>query len=166
MGVERQRLDGILERALAELRAGADEAAVRAHLEDAIRACSALARDREDHTEYVLACRSRGMTLATIAAEIGLSSERVRAIAEVGRRLRERAALEAAEGPIAADSSVDRLDLPVHARNALHFAGIKTIGALAKLTDRDLLGLRNFGRASIRAVRRELERVGIRDRCK
>jgi hypothetical protein len=161
MGVKRARLERILEEALGAVRAGEAEARVRAVLEDAIRACSTLARDRVDHTDYVLACRSRGMTLAAIGAELGISGERVRLIADVGRRRRERDALAAAEGPITGSSSVDRLDLPPTTAGLLYREGIETIGALARLTDRELCRKPGMGRAGVRTVRRELERVGM-----
>jgi hypothetical protein len=162
MGVERKRLEQVLERALAEVRAETRSGVLRALLDDAVRVCAALEHERDDHTEYVLACRSRGMTLRAIAAELGLSAERVRAIAEVGRRRNARAAEHAAEGPITNASEVDRLDLPTRLLTVLMHRDIRTVGDLASKTELELRRLPHFGRASERAVHRELERLGFR----
>jgi DNA-directed RNA polymerase subunit alpha len=49
------------------------------------------------------------------------------------------------------------LDLSVRASNCLDAASVKTIGDLVKLGESDLLRLRNFGKTSLKEVKKKLE---------
>lgn len=57
--------------------------------------------------------------------------------------------------------NVDDLDLTVRARNCLESAVIATVGELVTRTEQDLLGVRSFGRTSLREVKRRLEELGL-----
>jgi len=52
--------------------------------------------------------------------------------------------------------SVDELDLSVRAAECLNRAGIETIGELVQKTEKNLLGIRSFGRTSLREIKRKL----------
>ncbi len=56
---------------------------------------------------------------------------------------------------------VSDLDLTVRSSNCLEAANITTVGELASLDERGLLGLRSFGRTSLREVKRKLEDIGL-----
>ena len=55
---------------------------------------------------------------------------------------------------------LERLDLPVRAHNALKRRGVKTVGELLRLSDQDLLELKNFRVKSLKDVRRSLSLHG------
>ena len=57
--------------------------------------------------------------------------------------------------------NVDDLELTVRARNCLDSAVISTVGELVTRTEQDLLGVRSFGRTSLREVKRRLEELGL-----
>jgi DNA-directed RNA polymerase subunit alpha len=59
------------------------------------------------------------------------------------------------------------LELSVRSDNCLSFAGVETIGKLVTLTEagtpaqKGLLGIRSFGRTSLREVKRKLDNLGL-----
>ncbi|HMN95639.1 MAG TPA: DNA-directed RNA polymerase subunit alpha [Phycisphaerales bacterium] len=53
------------------------------------------------------------------------------------------------------------LELSVRASNCLESARIRTVGDLVARTEAELLGLRSFGRTSLREVKRKLEEIGL-----
>jgi DNA-directed RNA polymerase subunit alpha len=53
------------------------------------------------------------------------------------------------------------LDLSVRASNCLDAASVKTIGDLVKLGESDLLRLRNFGKTSLKEVKKKLEDMEV-----
>ncbi|MCR5735054.1 MAG: AAA family ATPase [Lachnospiraceae bacterium] len=55
-----------------------------------------------------------------------------------------------------ADTSIEDLDLSVRAYNCLRRAGIQTIGQLKKLTDEELMKVRNLGKTSFEEVKNKL----------
>jgi hypothetical protein len=57
---------------------------------------------------------------------------------------------------------IDQTKLSYRARNGLRRAGIKTIADLLPRSEEDLLAIRLFGRTSLREVKGELERLGLR----
>ena len=57
---------------------------------------------------------------------------------------------------------IDQLNLSCRARNGLRRAGIKILADLLPRSEEDLLAIRLFGRTSLREVKRELERLGLR----
>ncbi len=59
------------------------------------------------------------------------------------------------------DQSLSVLDLSVRARNCLDAENIRTVGQLVRMTEADLMELRNFGQTSLREVRRKLGALGI-----
>lgn len=158
----RARLKALLERGLHDLSGGASPAALADLLSDALEVCRALEREKPDHTEWVLSARARGLTFRAIGQQIGLSVERTRQLALVGELRRRGRVASDAEGPITADSSIERLELPVAAFRALDNAEIVTVGHLASQEDHRLLRLRGFGRTFLRVVRSELARHGFR----
>lgn len=54
------------------------------------------------------------------------------------------------------------LDLSVRAGNCLESAQIKTVGELVQLSEEELLGLRAFGKTSLREVFKKLEDIGLK----
>jgi len=56
---------------------------------------------------------------------------------------------------------LEDLELSVRAMNSLHNENIKTIGDLVKLTDEDLLKLKNFGHKSLEEIKTALGAVGL-----
>ena len=57
---------------------------------------------------------------------------------------------------------IDQMNLSCRARNCLYAKGIKMVADLLPKSERDLLAIRSFGRTSLREVKRELERLGLR----
>ena len=57
--------------------------------------------------------------------------------------------------------SVDMLDLSVRSKNCLDSENILTIGDLARLTEQDLLKVRNFGKTSLKEVKSKLAALGL-----
>jgi len=57
--------------------------------------------------------------------------------------------------------SVDELGLSVRAAECLNRAGIETIGELVQKTEKNLLGIRSFGRTSLREIKRKLADIGL-----
>jgi len=58
---------------------------------------------------------------------------------------------------------VDELRLPTRTINALKKAKVKTLDDLAKLTDEDLLKVRNLGEKSIKEIAKLLKKEGLKD---
>jgi DNA-directed RNA polymerase subunit alpha len=56
---------------------------------------------------------------------------------------------------------ITELDLTVRASNCLNSARIRTVAQLAQKTEGDLLGVRSFGKTSLREVKRKLEEIGL-----
>lgn len=56
---------------------------------------------------------------------------------------------------------IGELELSVRASNCLESARIRTVGDLVARNESELLGLRSFGRTSLREVKRKLEELGI-----
>ena len=57
--------------------------------------------------------------------------------------------------------SINDLDLSVRAGNCLESANIHTVGDLVQKDDPELLGVRSFGRTSLREVKRKLDELGL-----
>jgi hypothetical protein len=57
---------------------------------------------------------------------------------------------------------IQQLNLSCRARNGLRRAGIKILADLLPRSEQNLLAIRLFGRTSLREVKRELERLGLR----
>ncbi|MFZ9879872.1 MAG: DNA-directed RNA polymerase subunit alpha [Phycisphaerales bacterium] len=56
---------------------------------------------------------------------------------------------------------VSELELSVRASNCLETAKIRTVGELVQRSEDDLLGVRSFGKTSLREVKQELEKLGL-----
>ncbi|MFM7051203.1 MAG: DNA-directed RNA polymerase subunit alpha [Planctomycetota bacterium] len=56
---------------------------------------------------------------------------------------------------------VGELELSVRASNCLETAKIRTVGELVQKSEDDLLGVRSFGKTSLREVKQELEKIGL-----
>jgi DNA-directed RNA polymerase subunit alpha len=54
------------------------------------------------------------------------------------------------------------LDLSVRASNCLEAENVKTIGDLVRLSEADLLAMKNFGKTSLREVEQKLRNVGLK----
>ena len=63
-------------------------------------------------------------------------------------------------GP-AAEYPIDDIGLPARARNALVGQGIKTIGQLVSMDERDVLALDDIGRKTLRDIRDALANCGL-----
>jgi DNA-directed RNA polymerase subunit alpha len=59
------------------------------------------------------------------------------------------------------EMSIADLDLTVRSSNCLELANIVSVAQLVSLNDRELLGLRSFGRTSLREIKRKLEDLGL-----
>ncbi len=57
--------------------------------------------------------------------------------------------------------SINDLDLSVRAGNCLESANIRSVGDLVQKDDPELLGVRSFGRTSLREVKRKLDELGL-----
>ncbi len=57
---------------------------------------------------------------------------------------------------------ISDLDLSVRASNCLEAENIKTIGDLVRLSEADLLAMKNFGKTSLREVDQKLRTVGLK----
>lgn len=57
---------------------------------------------------------------------------------------------------------ISDLDLSVRASNCLESENIKTIGDLVRLSEADLLAMKNFGKTSLREVDQKLRTVGLK----
>jgi len=57
---------------------------------------------------------------------------------------------------------INDLDLSVRASNCLESENIKTIGDLVRLSEADLLAMKNFGKTSLREVDQKLRSVGLK----
>ena len=55
------------------------------------------------------------------------------------------------------ERSINDLDLSVRAANCMEVEGIKTIGELCARTEADMLEVRNFGKTSLREIKKKLE---------
>ena len=56
---------------------------------------------------------------------------------------------------------VTELDLSVRASNCLEAANVKTIGELVALTEDEVLEIRNFGRTTLKEVKKKLAQLGL-----
>ncbi|MBI4612170.1 MAG: DNA-directed RNA polymerase subunit alpha [Planctomycetes bacterium] len=59
------------------------------------------------------------------------------------------------------EMSVDTLDLSVRASNCLSAEGIKTIAELVQKSEDELLAIRNFGKTSLREIKKKIEDLGL-----
>jgi len=59
------------------------------------------------------------------------------------------------------EMSTADLDLTVRSSNCLELANIVSVAQLVSLNDRELLGLRSFGRTSLREIKRKLEDLNL-----
>ncbi len=59
------------------------------------------------------------------------------------------------------DRPIEDLDLSVRAKNCLDAISLQTIGDLAKMTESELLKLRNFGKTSLKEIRKKLADMGL-----
>ena len=57
--------------------------------------------------------------------------------------------------------AISELDLSVRAAHCLEMAKIVTVGALVQMSELDLLGMRSFGKTSLREVKRKLADLGL-----
>jgi DNA-directed RNA polymerase subunit alpha len=57
--------------------------------------------------------------------------------------------------------SIHDLDLTVRSSNCLDMASIERVAQLVSLSDRELLGLRSFGRTSLREIKRKLDELNL-----
>jgi DNA-directed RNA polymerase subunit alpha len=57
--------------------------------------------------------------------------------------------------------SIQELDLSVRATNCLESVKMQTLGQLVRMTDADLLGIRSFGKTSLREIKRKLADIGL-----
>jgi DNA-directed RNA polymerase subunit alpha len=57
--------------------------------------------------------------------------------------------------------SVDMLDLSVRSKNCLDSENVQTIGELVRMTEQDLLKVRNFGKTSLKEVKTKLQALGL-----
>jgi len=57
--------------------------------------------------------------------------------------------------------SVDELQLSVRSRKCLQKLTIRTLGQLARTTEAELLGCKNFGITSLNEIKRALANVGL-----
>ncbi len=92
---------------------------------------------------------------------------------EVGRELpslEEKPGIEAAAAPkgeltdelqAKLEKAVGELDLSVRASNCLEAANIKTIGELVSLSEDEVMNIRNFGRTTLKEVKKKLAQLGL-----
>lgn len=59
------------------------------------------------------------------------------------------------------NAPIQELDLTVRSTNCLELAKIETIGELVIMHEGQLLGLRSFGKTSLREIRKKLEEMGL-----
>ena len=59
------------------------------------------------------------------------------------------------------EKSIDDLDLSVRSYNCLKRAGINTVEELTKMTEEDMMKVRNLGRKSLEEVQQKLAEVGL-----
>jgi DNA-directed RNA polymerase subunit alpha len=59
------------------------------------------------------------------------------------------------------EKPIEDLDLSVRAANCMEVEGIKTIGELCARTEADMLEVRNFGKTSLREIKKKLEERGL-----
>ncbi|MBI2192805.1 MAG: DNA-directed RNA polymerase subunit alpha [Planctomycetes bacterium] len=68
---------------------------------------------------------------------------------------------ESSEGVAVLDLSITELEIPVRAQNCLTSMNIRTLRDLVAKTEEELLDLKNFGKASLDEVKRELEKRNL-----
>ncbi len=100
----------------------------------------------DERDAYVVELRRMGFTLSSIGKEIGVSTARVR---QLIARCEYRWATATAPG-------IRGLGLSCRAFNCIMRSNITTIDYLRKMTDRELLGISNLGRGSVREIRAAL----------
>ena len=59
------------------------------------------------------------------------------------------------------EMTIEELDLSVRAYNCLKRAGINTVEELTKMTEEDMMKVRNLGRKSLEEVQQKLAEVGL-----
>lgn len=59
------------------------------------------------------------------------------------------------------DTPIERLELAVRARNVLEKAEVKTLGALAKMTEDDIASMRNLGKKSLTEIQEKLREYNL-----
>jgi len=59
------------------------------------------------------------------------------------------------------NTPIQELELSVRAGNCLESAKVETVGQLIQMTEADLLKIRNFGKTSLREIRRKLADMGL-----
>ena len=87
---------------------------------------------------------------------------------EIGREMQEEQFIEEVETTEADDAlaeklnmEVSQLNLSVRANNCLEAEDIVTVGHLVRLTDNQLLKVRNFGKTSLKEVKTKLNEIGL-----
>jgi DNA-directed RNA polymerase subunit alpha len=88
---------------------------------------------------------------------------------EAGKELQKSVTIEVAEPEEEAsrniremlDRPITELDLSVRAANCMEVEGIETIGQLCARTETEMLGVRNFGKTSLREIRKKLDERGL-----
>jgi hypothetical protein len=146
------RVAELLERALEFARAREHPTTVRALAEEVIEECAYLQRPTTNaRLAYILKQRAAGMTFTYIAAELGVSRERVRQLVR-----NHEACAGAVGGAITTESSVDLLDLPGRVRRSLRERGVATVAELLALEPHTTM--RRIGRIGWRRIHTELAR--------
>jgi len=59
------------------------------------------------------------------------------------------------------EKSIDDLDLSVRSYNCLKRAGISSVEELVKMTEEEMMKVRNLGRKSLEEVQQKLEELGL-----
>jgi Sigma-70, region 4 len=111
------------------------------------------------HARYrqVLTCRAEGLTHAEIAQRLGITPERARTLAIQAQRWQERMHGTAMEQPsptaLRPEMPLESLPVTPNAKKSLRRAGLRTVGAVAALSDAALLDLRDIGPGTVAAIR-------------
>lgn len=125
--------------------------------------------------------RQTGMSYAQVGLHLGVSSSRACQLNAAAERRMVAAAQRAVQlrrvrpelVPVTTDEvprhlrpsldlTIDVLDLSVRSYACLHNVGATRIGDVVKLSEGDVLRIKNLGRKSVREVRTALSRLGLR----
>jgi hypothetical protein len=157
----RKRALDLLEKCAQLLKTQGDMWLAASLARDAADECDRLALSPvEPFLQRVIELRAEGRDRQSIMRELDVPGADRSRLWRIAGKLTERRQIDERE-PVTLESSVARLEVPARARFAFERYGIETVGHLVQLTDRHFAQMKNLGRLTVRAIKRELLRHGL-----
>lgn len=105
--------------------------------------------------------RRAGMTFRAIGEVMGVGRSYAQTLAAMGERQDARLRRRETAQPLSPETSLDALPFTVRTANVLHFAGVKTIGDLLKVSEKQVKRMKNAGAKTIDDIRETMLDMGM-----